>query len=509
MSFQCVLGSPEMQEIFLTEAQQLASLPSSPQMWPLVNPQEEEDTTSIGVDACQYTVFTHNAHPSCVPTSTNGASLESLNEAILRVLMGNVTQAEAQGVTAQARALCLDLIATLKRPLSLNAVFEGCAFLAQRDFREGDYNPLWCYAFAAQACVAQGHTLPPTLLLALAREGFHGEICGKKLTPVLCYAQAFVDLHKADVLDSTYAEHSDALKIDALLGLGRHGYTGRLGGALYLGIADVFKDAYTLSYLQQDQRRLYEALMGLGNTGYYGLLSGITLKRPIDAHIAAYEYSLRLFPADQIRALLAIARAQKGFENIARQTMGLYDVHNKAVELARDNGLEVMHAQCLLNIGVLGAGFDKGVQNFGGRPYKTRHECLLHAYDIARNSGAKDVQERAILGLCESQICNRLSSLNPETLDLYNAFVREHMDDRWVLQYLFECENKQNYLTRGDLERFLEDVMGDRYVYFERGTFEDDQAYEQACADGKKIYQERTKSFMEDVARRGTTQGNG
>ena len=163
------------------------------------------------------------------------------NERTLRALMERIKQEKLQGAANQQIPLYYDLIDTLKNPLSVRAILDGCSFLVQHNFRELDYTPLRFHLFAAQACLAQKTPLPPGLLMALAGENFSGCVSGVYLDPRVCYSQALMDLRQVD------SSQKSVYHIDALLGLGSCGFTGLLGYTDYKHTSYVFMDAYNLA----------------------------------------------------------------------------------------------------------------------------------------------------------------------------------------------------------------------------------------------------------------------
>ncbi|MBA4118502.1 MAG: hypothetical protein C0514_06385 [Candidatus Puniceispirillum sp.] len=415
------------------------------------------------------------------------------NERTLRALMERIKQEKLQGSRNQQIPLYYDLIDTLKNPLSVRAILDGCSFLVQHNFRELDYTPLRFHLFAAQACLAQKTPLPPGLLMALAGENFSGRVSGVYLDPRVCYSQALMDLRQMD------PSQKSVYHIDALLGLGSCGFTGRLGYTDYKHTSCVFMNAYNLASDHKDQGRMFEALMGLGNTKFIGHLADKIIQRPIDAFITAYEKSMTLSPADQVRALLAIGRVQSGLETIGGEKMQTYAVHQRAVDLAVKNRLPAMHAQCLVSAGFTGVACGRNGRSFGGEKYPSRQACFVRAYEIAKGCDARAVQEGAILGLGGTRTFYDLKDLTTQTLDLLHSFMKAYQKDSWVMQYLFVWGKALNYLTRHDLSTYLHSVMADRNVFLVQEDFEDDEAYLSAHQRRNYAYLQRASGFMQGI----------
>ncbi|MCA0370838.1 MAG: hypothetical protein LCH26_07025 [Proteobacteria bacterium] len=423
------------------------------------------------------------------------SSLQDENEKLIRKLMERVLDAHAQGRANILSGLCYELIEAIQAPVSINTVQDACNLLVEIDFREGGYNPLWCHIFAAQACLVCEHPIAPKLYFALGQEGYVGDIQGVHFNPVLSYINALDGFRKSRQL------HHEVYQIDALLGLGKYGYIGQLGDCLYFCQSDVYKDAYALAYRRQDRERMFEALMGLGSTYFLGPVVDRTFYRTIDVYMRAYQVSLELGVARQISALLEIARLQCGPTGIPDEGLAPYLLHQKAVNLACENGLTDRYAQCLLNIGILKTASYDGTCVFWGRSYDSWQECFLHAYELARSCGVRPIQERAILSLVNGGATQaNLCAVSMQTLDHMFDFIRMNLSDRWIVKYLLGWGEKLNYLTRENLDDFLHVEMFDRNTFIDAAVFESEEVYQEVDMYRDSVYMERTAAFMQRVA---------
>ncbi|MCA0370840.1 MAG: hypothetical protein LCH26_07035 [Proteobacteria bacterium] len=391
--------------------------------------------------------------------------------------------------------LCFELINCLKAPLPVPSVLDACALLAQLEFREGGYTPLWFHVFATSACLTRQLRVPARLYLGLGTEGFRGQIQGISFDPETSLKQALMGFREPG------QGANEASQIDALLELGRHGYTGILGGSIYAHRSDVLKDAYALAFRLQDHRRMFESLMALGNADFIGHLVDKTIERPVDALLYAYELSNFLSAAEQTKALMGIARYQSRFEAGASERAQSYKLYQMAAHLACESGLASLHAQCLLSVGILDVKSQNAERVFARHKYASKEDCLMHAYEIARGCGARAAQVRAIAALSLSSAHEEaLYSLTPQTLDVLYAFIQTHMNDRWVLKYLLPWRAQLNGLTLAHLEEFLGSVMIDRHARLDPRLFANSALYLEACANKDYMCTVGTAVFMQRVA---------